>query len=133
MPFLASTVTYPASASLGTLANGKCRPSRMFISCAAIRQLCLRSIFLVALPVRPSGNMNVFLDILPVLSRSCSSSSRAALDVAPESRKAYRHAFLFANLRAQCAATLLVGGHLPLLTWPFPPWWVVLVLGLPVH
>ena len=55
------------------------------------------------------GNMNVFLDISPVSSRSCSSSSGAAPDVAPESKKAYRRNFLFANLCAQCVATLLVG------------------------
>jgi hypothetical protein len=108
-PFFVSTIVHPASASLGMLTNAKCRPGTMLISCAAIRRLCLRSIFLVAFPVRPLGNMNVFLNILLALSRSCLSSYGAALDVAPESKKAYWHAFLFVNLRAQCAATLLVG------------------------
>jgi hypothetical protein len=101
---------YPASASLGTLTNAKCsKPGTMFISCAAICRACLRSIFLVAFPVGPSGNMNIFLDMSLVSLRSGSSSSGAALDVAPKSKKAYWHAFLFANLLAQCAATLLVG------------------------
>jgi hypothetical protein len=72
----------------------------MFISCAAICRLCLRSIFLVAFQVHPSGNMNVFLDILMVSSRFYWSSSWASPDVAPKSKKAYRRAFLFVNLRA---------------------------------
>ncbi len=97
-------IVYPASTSLGTLTNAKCRPGTMLISHAAICRLCLRRIFLVAFLVHPSGNMNVFLDILPVSSRSCLSFSGASPDVAPESKKAYRHDFLFVNLRAQCAA-----------------------------
>jgi hypothetical protein len=109
MPFFVSTVVYPASTSLGTLTNAECRPGTMFISRAVIHRLCLRSIILVAFPVRPLGNMHVFMEILPVLLRSCLSSSRAAPDVAPKSKKAYWHDFMFANLHAQCAATLLVG------------------------
>jgi hypothetical protein len=100
-----STIVYPASTNLGALTNAECKPDTMFISHAVMFRLCLRSIFLVAFPVHPSGNMNIFLDILPVSSRSGSSSSRATPDVAPKSRKAYHHAFLFANLRTQCAAT----------------------------
>ena len=81
----------------------------MFISLAASRRLCLSSIFFVAFPVRPSGNINVFLDGCPVSSRSGSSSAGAAPEVAPESRKANRLDFLVCSFRAQCAATLLGG------------------------
>ncbi len=42
-------------------------------------------------------------------SRSGASSSGAAPEVAPESRKAILLDFLFASFRAQCAATLLDG------------------------
>ncbi len=133
MSSFASTVVYPASASLGTLTNAKCRHGTMFISCAAIHRLRLRSIFLVAFLVRPLGNMNVFLDISLVLSRACLSSSGAAPDIAPKSKKAYRHAFLFVNLHGQCAATLLVGWPSVLANMAIPPWWGVLVVVLPVH
>ncbi len=64
---------------------------------------------MVAFLVGPTGNMNVFLGISSVLSRSCLSSSGAALDVPPKSKKAYWCAFLFVDLCAQCVATLLVG------------------------
>ena len=79
----------------------------MFISLAASRRLCLSSIFFVAFPVRPSGNINVFLDGCPVSTRSSSTSAGAAPEVAPESRKANRLDFLVCSFRAQCAATLL--------------------------
>ncbi len=79
----------------------------MFISRAASRRLCLSSIFFVAFPVRPSGNINVFWDGCPVSSRSGASSSGAAPEVAPESRKANLLDFLFCSFCAQCAAILL--------------------------
>ena len=81
----------------------------MFISLAASRRLCLSSIFFVAFPVRPSGNINVFLDGCPVSSMSGLSSAGAAPEVAPESRKANRLDFLLCNFCAQCTATLLGG------------------------
>jgi hypothetical protein len=86
----------------------------MFISLAAILRLCLSSIFFVAFPVRPSGNIIFFLDGCPVLTRSGMSSSGAAPDVAPESRKANRLSFLLCNFRAQCAATSLMGLPVPI-------------------
>jgi hypothetical protein len=98
---------YPASANFGMLTSAECSPGTMFISQAARRRLCLRSIFFVAFPVRPSGNMKVFWDGCPVLSRSGGSSSGAAPEVAPESRKANLLDFLFCSFCTQCAATLL--------------------------
>jgi hypothetical protein len=81
----------------------------MFISRAASRRLCLSSILFVAFPVCPSGNMNVFRDGCPVSSRSSGSSSGAAPEVAPESKKANLLDFLFCRFCAQCAAILLGG------------------------
>jgi hypothetical protein len=60
-------------------------------------------------PVRPSGNINVFLDGCPVSTRSDSSSAGAAPEVAPESRKANRLNFLLCNFCVQCTPTLLGG------------------------
>ena len=81
----------------------------MFISRAASQRLCLSSIFFVAFPVRPSRNMNVFWDGCPVLSRPGASSSGAAPEVAPESRKVNLLDFLFCSFYAQCTTTLLDG------------------------
>jgi hypothetical protein len=81
----------------------------MFISRAASRRLCLSSNFFVAFPVRPSGNMHVFLDGCPVSTRSGPSSAGAAPEVAPKSRKANLFNFLLCNFHAQCAATLFGG------------------------
>ena len=61
------------------------------------RRLCLISIFIVAFPVRPSGNINVFLDGCQVSSRSGSSSAGAAPEVAPKSRKVNCLNFLLCN------------------------------------
>ncbi len=102
-------MVYPASANFGVLMSAKCSPGTMFISRAARRRLCLRSIFFVAFPVCLSGNMKVFWDGCPVLSRSSASSSGSALEVAPESRKANLLDFLFCSFCTQCAATLLDG------------------------
>ena len=66
-------------------------------------------IFFVAFPVRPLGNINVFLEDCPVSIRSGSSSAGAAPEVAPESRKANPLNFLLCSFRVQCAATLLGG------------------------
>ena len=66
-------------ASLTT--SAECSPGTMFISRADSRTLCLSSIFFVASPVRPSGNINVFLEDFPVSIRSGSSSAGAAPEV----------------------------------------------------
>jgi hypothetical protein len=109
VPFLLNTVVYPASANLGILTSAEWSPGMMFISRAASRRLCHRSIFFVAFPVRPSGNITAFVDGCPVSSRSGLSSSGAAPKDAPESRKANLLDFLLCNFCAQFAATLLVG------------------------
>ncbi len=69
----------------------------------------MKSIFFVAFPVHPSGNMKVFWDGCPVSSRSSASSSGAAPEVAPESRKVNLLDFLFCSFYAQCTTTLLDG------------------------
>ncbi len=60
------------------------------------------------------------------------SSSGAALDVAPESRKAYLCAFslliFVPNVPLPCWWVV----HLQLLTWPFPPWCYILARVHPV-
>ncbi len=56
-----------------------------------------------------SGNMKVFWDGCPVSSRSGVSSSGAAPEVDPESRKANLLDFLFCSFCAQCTTTLLDG------------------------
>jgi hypothetical protein len=91
------------------LTSAKCSPGTMLISRAARWRLRLRSVFFVAFPVRPSGNMKVFWDGCPVSSRSGESSSGDAPEVALESRKANLVDFLFCSFCAQCAATLLDG------------------------
>ncbi len=103
------TVVYPASTNFGMLTSAECSPGTMFIYRAARRRLCLRSIFFVAFPVHPSGNMKVFWDGCPVSSRSGASSSGAAPEVAPESRNANLYDFLLCNFCTQCVATLLDG------------------------
>ena len=105
---------YPASAIFGILISAECSPGTMFISLAASRRLCFSSIFFVAFPVRPSGNMKVFSDGCLVSSRYVSTSSGAAPDVAPESRKATRLSPLMLNFRAQCNSSLLGGIPLPM-------------------
>ena len=106
-PFSRSTVVYPAFAILGRLISEECMPGTMFISRAPSRSLCLSIIFLVAVAVRLSGNMKVFVEISPVSSSSSVSSSGPAPEVAPESSTPVFLVFLFDILRAQCAATLL--------------------------
>ena len=113
-PFLLKTVVYPASANFGILTSAECSPGTMFISRADSRRLCLSSIFFVAFPVRPSGNINVFLEDCLVSIRSGLSSAGAAPEVAPESRKANRLSFLLCSFCAQCAATLLGGLPVPI-------------------
>jgi hypothetical protein len=100
---------YPASTSFGRLASAECSLSRMFISQAASRRLCCRSIFAVAFLVRPSGNITVLLEGCLVSSRSGSCSSGAAPVIAPESRKANLLDFLLCSFCAKCAATLFDG------------------------
>ncbi len=106
------TVVYPTSANFGMLTSDECSPGTMFISRAARPRLCLRSIFFVTFPVRLSGNMKVLWDGCPVLSRSGASSSSAAPEVAPESRKGNLLDFLFCSFCAHCATTLLDRIHL---------------------
>ncbi len=79
----------------------------MFISLAARRSLCFSSIFFVALFVRLSWNMNVFLDSSPVPSKASLSSLGAAPDVAPVSRIQDLGDHLLASFCAQCAENLL--------------------------
>jgi hypothetical protein len=86
----------------------------MFISLAASRRLCFSRIFFVAFPVRPSGNIKVFLDGCPVSARSGSSSDGAAPEVAPESRNANRFSFMLCSCFAQCAAILLSALSFPI-------------------
>ena len=86
----------------------------MFISLAASRRLCFSSIFFVAFPVRPSGNIKVFLDGCHVSARSGSSSAGAAPEVAPESRNANRLNCLLCSFFPQCVATLLGGLPFPI-------------------
>ncbi len=112
-PFL-NTVVYPASASFGMLISAECSPGTMFISLAASHRLCLSSILFVAFPVRPSGNIQVFSDECPVSSSSSLTSSGAAPEVAPESRKATCLSLLMLNFLAQCDSCLLGGIPLPI-------------------
>ena len=105
---------YPASANFGILISAECSPGTMFISLAASPRLCFSSIFFVAFLVRLLGNMNVFLDGCPVSSRSGLTSSGAAPDVAPESRKATHLSLLMLNFCAQCNSGLLGGIPLPM-------------------
>ena len=100
---------YPASANLGTLISVECKPGTMLISRAVSRRSCLRFIRLVALLVRLSENINVLVDLMPVLSKQSSSSSGAVLDMAPVSRIPVLRSVLLWIFRAQCAATLLAG------------------------
>jgi hypothetical protein len=58
----------------------------------------------------------------------CLSYSRATTDVAPKSKKAYRRAFLVANLHANAPLPCWWVGHLQLLSWPFLSW-----CGIPEH
>ncbi len=95
-----STVVYPASASFGMLTRDVCMPGTMFISCAPSRRSCFNLIYLVAVAVRQSGNMKVFVDLSPVSSNSSVSSSGPAPEVAPESNIPVFLVFLFAIFRA---------------------------------
>ena len=106
-PSCRSTVVYPALASFDMLIRDVCMPGMMFISRAPSRRSCFNIIFLVAVAVRRSGNMKVFVDLSPVSSNSSASSSGPAPEVAPESNIPVFLVFLFAIFRAQCAATLL--------------------------
>ena len=105
---------YPASANFDILIRAECSPGTMFISLAASRRLCLSSILFVAFPVRPLGNIKVFSDGWPVSSRSSSTSSGAAPEVAPKSRNANRLSLLILNFCAQCNSCLLGGIPLPI-------------------
>ena len=107
---------YPASANFGivTSPGAEWSPGTTFISQAASCRLCFSSIFFVAFPVRPSGNIKVFLDGCPVLARSGSFYAGAAPEVAPKSRKVNLLSFLLCGFRAQCAATLLSGLPFPI-------------------
>ena len=105
---------YLASANFGILISSEFSPGTMFIFLAASRRLCFSSIFFVAFLVRPSGNMNVFLDGCPVSSSSGSTSSGAAPEVAPESRKATRLSLLILNFCAQYYSCLLGGIPFPI-------------------
>ena len=107
-------MVYPTSANFGILISAECSPGTMFISLAASRRLCFSIIFFVSFPVRPSGNMNVFLDGCLVSSRSGLTSSGAAPDVAPESRKATCFSLLMLNCCARCNSSLLGGIPLPM-------------------
>ncbi len=106
-PSCRSTVVYPDAASFGMLTRVVCMPGKMFISCAPSRRSCFNLIFLVAVAVRQSGNMKVFVDLSPVSSNLSVSSSGPAPEVALESNIPVFLVFLFAIFRAQCAATLL--------------------------
>ena len=64
--------------------------------------------------MRPSGNIKVFSDGCPVSSRSSSTSSGAAPEVAPESRNATRLILFILNFRDQCNSCLLGGIPLPI-------------------
>jgi hypothetical protein len=88
----------------------------MFISRAVGHRLCFVSILFVALFVRLSGNMKVFVDASPVSTKHSSSSSGAAPDVAPVSSMPILRSSMpilrsvrLLIFRSQCAATLLVG------------------------
>ena len=63
-----------------------CMPGTMFISRAPSRSLCFNIIFLVAVAVRQSGNMKVFVDLSSVSSNLSASSSGPAPKVAPQSK-----------------------------------------------
>jgi hypothetical protein len=104
-----NTVVYPASANFGMLTSVEHNPGNMFISLAAGQSFCFRRIFFMALFVRLSRNMNIFLDSSPVSSKASSSSSGAAPDFAPVSRISVFHSLLLITFCVQCAVTLLTG------------------------
>ena len=67
--FLVENCCVSRVCQFGILISAKWSPGTMFISIAASRRLCFSSIFFVAFPVCPSGNIKVFLDGCPVSAR----------------------------------------------------------------
>jgi len=112
--------------------DSECSPGTMFISWADCRRLCLSSIFFVAFPVHPSGNINVFLEDCPVSIRSGCPLLGLLLRSLPSLWKQTALTSYFVVFVPNAPLPYWVGFQWRLLTWPSQCWCDILILVPPV-